>query len=164
MARQPIEINKEEYQKVLSEVESNHKPTSRQSLFQLICGTEWAQNLRPRPLQPQTAMLKAKEFALIITTPLGRRGDGLEQARTIKHERKKRIVLPEVAMKLKSVIPPAFASKLEKTIKGSLKAAIALKCLDCCAFDKKEIAHCTIQQCSLWSFRPYKAQEKSNEG
>lgn len=39
---------------------------------------------------------------------------------------------------------------------GSLKAAIKLKCLDCCCYKAEEIKLCTITECSLHPFRPYK--------
>ncbi len=36
--------------------------------------------------------------------------------------------------------------------------SIKMKCLDCCSWQKEEITHCTVRQCSLWEIRPY--QEK----
>lgn len=33
--------------------------------------------------------------------------------------------------------------------------AIRLKCLDCCAWDTREVKRCEIRDCPLWPFRPY---------
>jgi hypothetical protein len=35
--------------------------------------------------------------------------------------------------------------------------AVKAKCLDCCCFDRKEIAECPAQTCPLWQFRYWKS-------
>lgn len=37
----------------------------------------------------------------------------------------------------------------------SKAAAIKAKCLDCCCYQRKEVALCTVVACPLWHFRPY---------
>jgi hypothetical protein len=39
--------------------------------------------------------------------------------------------------------------------KGSVKAMVALKCLDCTCYTKAEIRDCELVECSLHSIRPY---------
>ena len=36
---------------------------------------------------------------------------------------------------------------------GSKKAAIRLKCLECCNWSESEVAKCHIKSCALWEFR-----------
>jgi hypothetical protein len=60
---------------------------------------------------------------------------------------------------LKNAVPAKYHKLVDKVKNGSLKAAVKLKCLDCCGFEtqaKKEVRLCNIQECSLWAFRPYK--------
>ena len=47
---------------------------------------------------------------------------------------------------------------VDKAERGSFKAAVALKCLDCCAFQRAEVAACEITACSLHHLRPYTAR------
>lgn len=42
--------------------------------------------------------------------------------------------------------------------KRSQKGAIALKCLDCVAWDREEVRRCVIRDCSLHRFRPYRVK------
>jgi hypothetical protein len=61
---------------------------------------------------------------------------------------------------LKKGIPVEERAGLEKTVAkaggGSLKARVKLMCLDCCNWEKGEVAHCEIKTCPLWDVRPYK--------
>lgn len=49
--------------------------------------------------------------------------------------------------------------RLAERARRQRAAAIQLKCLDCCAWQAREVRRCAIRDCALWSFRPY--QEKS---
>ena len=40
--------------------------------------------------------------------------------------------------------------------KPTMKNAIAAKCWDCCSGQRSEIAQCSITDCSLYSYKPYK--------
>ena len=42
---------------------------------------------------------------------------------------------------------------------NSMKYAIAAKCFDCACGQKEEIKLCTITDCSLYNFRPYKLSD-----
>lgn len=59
--------------------------------------------------------------------------------------------LPMVA----EVVPPEYAHHLDKARRGNVRAAIALKCLDCCCWQRAEVAACEITECSLHHIRPY---------
>ena len=42
----------------------------------------------------------------------------------------------------------------------SLRSAINAQCLDCCCFQRTEVAACEILHCPLWSYRPYQPKEE----
>ena len=47
---------------------------------------------------------------------------------------------------------------------GGRMNAIKAKCLDCCNWDRKEVATCQTQTCPLHPWRPFqKAQDEDNE-
>jgi hypothetical protein len=46
--------------------------------------------------------------------------------------------------------------------RGSLPAAIALKCLDCSGWSKAEVRACVIPACPLFPHRPYQRLQRSN--
>lgn len=51
---------------------------------------------------------------------------------------------------------PAHQAKVEALKAGSMKAAIALKCLDCCNGQMNEVRHCSVEGCPVWPLRPWK--------
>jgi hypothetical protein len=56
---------------------------------------------------------------------------------------------------------PAYAqAHAARAKKGNVRALIALKCLDCCCWQKAEVAACPVTSCPLYPMRPYKGQEK----
>ena len=63
-------------------------------------------------------------------------------------------------------IPPAYKKIYKKAIDGkSLRACINAQCLECCGYQRNEIALCTCFACSLWIVRPYSQnnQNRCNE-
>jgi hypothetical protein len=49
---------------------------------------------------------------------------------------------------------PAYAHAA-KARKGNTRSLIALKCLDCCCWEKNEVAACPVTTCPLYPLRPY---------
>ena len=47
--------------------------------------------------------------------------------------------------------------------KPTMKNAIAAKCWDCCNGQRSEIAQCSITDCSLYLYRPYKTKTGEND-
>ena len=43
---------------------------------------------------------------------------------------------------------------------ASFKRAIGAKCLDCCCWQKAEVAKCTTVCCPLWMYRPWKHKDQ----
>lgn len=158
--RKPIVIDQREMQAVVSKCESESSFKNRTELWNAIAATEWARTMQPRPLTAQVAMIKADELGIEIKTPKGLRGRAKGSAPINTGGRKKKVFSAEQRDALISGIPLDQREKLIKTIdracNGSMKAAVKLKCLDCTNWQKQEVADCTIVDCSLHSFRPYK--------
>lgn len=148
MAKQAIQINREDFQNVISSLELNGGFTSRSALWSAIEESEWAKKLSPRPLTAQVAMLKAKEFNLEIKTPLGKRG----ASKGIVRKERKRVSL-EMVGDIK--VPQKYNPLLKRLSQGSLKAAIKLKCLECSAWVAKEVGSCQVHGCPLFPIRPF---------
>jgi hypothetical protein len=53
-------------------------------------------------------------------------------------------------------LPAHAQAHAAKARKGSTPSMIALKCLDCCCWDKGEVAACPVTSCPLHPLRPYK--------
>lgn len=47
---------------------------------------------------------------------------------------------------------------LRKSFAGGLspRQAIRVKCLDCCGYERAEVAECRVVTCPLWAIRPYR--------
>jgi hypothetical protein len=51
---------------------------------------------------------------------------------------------------------PAYAqAHAAKAREGKMRSLIALKCLDCCCWEKSEVAACPVTSCPLYALRPY---------
>jgi hypothetical protein len=112
-------------------------------------------------------MQKADKLAITITTPKGKKGRQKGDAPVpIKGPRKPRDIHPAVLQDLINGIPSECREGLEKTIakaaKGSLKACVKLKCMDCVGYIRSEIKICEMTSCTHWSSRPYKDKENDN--
>lgn len=69
------------------------------------------------------------------------------------HEQKQRLAeINQHSPKLHGIFARAFAG-------NSRSAAVKAKCLDCCCYQRIEVAKCTTLACPLWPYRPYQAGE-----
>lgn len=152
--RKPIPVSFADLQTAIVSVEWDGPLGSRTALWKAVSQTPWAKAIK---LSPQVAMLKAKGLPLMISTPVGQRGVGFQKAKPNGHNRKRSHKIPlEVVERMRKEYPESVHSMVERAARGSLKARIGLKCMDCTNMQKKEIALCTIRQCSLYESRPYK--------
>jgi hypothetical protein len=161
--RKRIEINLAEFQKTLTEIEAaqpDGKFPNRSALWSAFEATEWAKS-RSRPLTGQVAMLFAKTNSINIQTPIGKRGRQVGSGPVAPGVKRTRKGMADANfLALTKVVPEKYKKVLEKARKGSLKAVIKLKCLDCCAYQQTEVALCELKECSLHFVRPYKASEQ----
>jgi hypothetical protein len=163
MGRIKLVIDKVELVRVISELENAHTYPNMGELLKAIEDTPWAKGLQPRPLTAQVAYLRIKELGIVCKTPKGKRGGTISEERIAKMQANRgvRVVRSE---KLKKYIPSFEAMKqtfpancmpiIERAQKGSIKAAITLKCLECSSYQRAEIRKCVISDCALFPVRP----------
>jgi hypothetical protein len=53
-------------------------------------------------------------------------------------------------------IPSYALAHAAKARTGNTRSLIALKCLDCCCWEKTEVAECPVTTCPLYPLRPYR--------
>lgn len=102
---------------------------------------------------PSVVYLRAREWALPVKTQPGKRGRAGATPATSR-EKGARIELPTFDMLRKEY--PEHKRTIDKAERGSLKAAIKLKCIDCSNNQKQEIKECMVKGCSLYPFRPWR--------
>jgi len=61
----------------------------------------------------------------------------------------------EEVRKFRADMPEIYRRTYDKAIKGSLRAAVNSKCLDCSCWQRKEVQDCLVLACPLWTVRPY---------
>jgi hypothetical protein len=157
--RKAIEVSPVELLKTIEQLEKDQpegKFPNRSALWAAVEETEWAKTRQPRPLTSQVAMLLAKKHNLEIATPVGQRGRAKGSGPIPGAGRKKKTLPLHVIESMKLATPKKYHDIVDRVGKGSAKAAIKLKCLDCVCFQKKEIRLCEQTSCGLWAYRPYK--------
>lgn len=168
--RKPTSASPFELQAAINLLESLKTFTTRSQLWKEIEESEWAKNQIPRPLSAQTAMAMAKKNNLTIVTPIGHRGK-VKGCSAVPNTGTRNRGIPEnAAIALKKAFPlgmvtgygendrplKILAKVVNKTIGGSMRNAVKLKCLDCTNIQPIEIKNCSCMECPLWAFRPYK--------
>ncbi len=157
--RKAIEVSAADLQKAIAELEASQPDgqfPNRSSLWASLEDSEWAKTRSPRPLTAQVGMLLAKKFNTTINTPVGQRGRQKGSGPVPGGGRKKKAWPLHIVDAVKNSTPTKFHKIVDRAAKGSLKAAIKLKCLDCTCFQQKEVRLCELTSCSLWTVRPYK--------
>lgn len=158
--RKPIVLDKNEFQQLITKLETEQKFANRTQLWEAVELTSWAKSQQPRPLTGQVAMLKARELEISIQTPVGQRGRSKGSGPIPGGGRKKRVMDLESVALVKNSFSKEAQVKLAKTFErlanGSMKAAIKANCLDCVGELPGEVAKCEIKKCPMWNFRPYK--------
>lgn len=144
MAKIKMPISPETLQRAVDTAEASGPFAARSHLY--VAVADLLRGEYPK-ITPSVVLLRINEFGTVMKTTKGRLhnvGGGPKTARKMDIKA------------LSRVVPPRWAKSVQRLAKGSLKAAIKLKCLDCCCWDVKEIKGCEIKDCSLWNFRPYK--------
>ena len=54
--------------------------------------------------------------------------------------------------------PERYRPLVNRAERGSMRAALALKCLDCSCWQVPEIKECAITHCPLYPYRPYQSR------
>lgn len=70
----------------------------------------------------------------------------------------------EKVAKYKQNIPEIYHALYEKAISGkSYAAVVKARCLDCCAWQRKEVSLCPAVECPAWAKRPYQKASESKK-
>jgi hypothetical protein len=164
MARTKLEINKDDFQKVVTDLESKQTFENPSALWKAVEATDWAKGLQPRPLTAAVAYARAKELGIVIKTQPGKRGaGGLTGAPRVRVPRSKKMkAFAETFQRLRKETPKRFLPLVDKAEKGSAKACIKLKCLECSAWQPTEVRHCVITNCPLYPIRPFQGKGKED--
>ena len=163
MARTKLEIDKVAFQKVVSDLETAKTFDNPSALWKAVEESEWAKGLQPRPLTAAVAYARAKELGIVVKTPPGKRGNpGAAVANGVPRVRvprsKKMKAFAETFAKLRKETPTRFLPLVDKAEKGSAKACIKLKCLECSNWERIEVKECVIINCPLYPIRPFQTK------
>lgn len=174
MGRASILVDKDELLQQIQEAEAIKLFSNWSSLFDYVANTTWGKTRtnsigKPSPLNAAVVYNRVKEFNLFpfISTQKGTNGVNKGERPVRNNELHKRVALYQrkeceaysksgmwggkEASLIKKKRMDKYIDKLEA---GSLKAGIALKCIDCCAGDIDEVRQCTLVDCPLYSISP----------
>lgn len=177
MGRRMIEVNKVLLQKALKEAENGNALATQNELWQKAAKI-YNLMVVPEPIEFSTAANRAKDWELEYLTKPGKKGraPGVklsdEQKAAMQAGRKggraakfaSDPVIVQGHKELRAEVPERFVPLVDRLIDtGSMRAAVALKCLDCCAHQPVEIKNCPCTSCPLYAFRPYKLKAGETE-
>ena len=160
-------IDKLKLQAIINEVEKSGPLTNRSALFMEVAKL-YAERFGLQASHSTLAMF-AQKCGLAMFTPKGKRGAGAGE-RLHRGPRRSRAEKfagnPETILSIRRIVattPERFLPVAHRVAKGSMRAAVQLKCLDCCCHQTTEIRNCTAIECALWPFRPYQNAAAADE-
>lgn len=166
--RKPVSANPVTMQTEIYRIESENTFAMRGDLFAALFKSDWNQNAEV-PMAEGTIPAKFAAWGLECVTPKGKRGGeggdfGRSQGIKPNTNRKRRGISSDISAKIYDNLPKWANEEralklLEKAENGSMKAMVALKCLDCVVWQPKEIRECQSSDCSLYSIRPFQGKK-----
>lgn len=164
MARTKLEINKVEFQKVVTDLEASQNFENPSTLWKAVEASDWGKTLQPRPMTAAVAYVRAKELGIIYKTQPGKRGiqsgpigGGVPRVRVPRSKKMK--AFAETFAKLRKSTPKRYLPLVDKAEKGSAKACLKLKCLECSNWQSSEVKQCVIIDCPLFPIRPFQGKQ-----
>lgn len=163
MGRRTIPVDKKLLEKSIKKCESSQKFSSQSKLWDAVA-EDYNKNQEVEQINAGVVRLRALTWEIPIQTPQGRKGTTKQNnispvSSADRTTRKEKFAASPAAIRsinaMRKDIPSAYRSVVEKIAEGSMKAAVKLKCLDCCNYDKVEIRECEAYSCPLWLFKPY---------
>jgi len=71
----------------------------------------------------------------------------------------------EQIAKRRASMPSKYRKQYDKAVQGrSLRACVNSQCLECCAWQSREVALCTDLACPLYAVRPYRGSGSGRDG
>jgi hypothetical protein len=166
MARTKLEISKVDFQNVVNELESKQEFSNPSLLWKAVEQSEWAQKLQPRPLTASVAYMRAKELGINYKAKPGKRGSaligGAPRGPRVPGKKKMKLFAESFAL-MRKTTPERFLPLVDKAEKGSKKACVKLKCLECSGWQSSEVRKCVITHCPLFPIRPYQGKVEVDE-
>ncbi len=163
---QPL-VDEIEFKKVILTMENDGPYQSMSNFFIKLCQTDWAKNLKPRPLSSYIAHIRAKE--LQITINLNKTTTVVPKLLEIKNINSTNNNIPTLYDKdaskvsfdtMKKDFPLKYNIAINSAEKGSIMSFVLLKCVDCSGFNIDEVTNCTVVGCPLWPIRPFQSSQK----
>lgn len=134
---------------------------NRSALYLAISESDWAKS-KGVVILPATVANWVKKHNISLLTPVGKKGrqkgvkiEGAGRKRRVRNEKNYNAMIKSLNMQAVRGVHPSMVKVADKAASGSMKAAIKLKCMDCCGHDKKYVRECTSYDCALWTYRPY---------
>ncbi len=170
--RKTIEFDLAVLQSCINKIEQEESLSSRDELYKrAVRQYNQLGGLNANKLTPILIYTRVKKGGLTVKTPQGKRGAGLGKgghpshspanpsAETVEHFKiLKKYVLSQgygiVGMK-NTPAHTRIYRMVERAERGSLRAKINLKYLDCANYQREEIRNCQCMDCPLFSVRPY---------
>jgi hypothetical protein len=168
MGRKSIEFNKDLLIKIATEVDQSGEFTKQGDVLTEIA-QRYANENDSAPVSIATVIKKLTGWGHVLQTK-GKKGFTTENlpertTKAVKTSRKEKFdknpEIKESFKMMKKYFPKRYGNLVDKASKGSVMAAIHLKCLDCTCNQMVEIRECAIKDCPLWALRPYKKGDKT---
>lgn len=165
MPRPSVIIEKAGLEEQIKQAEAANTFVNQSRLFEFLCSSPWAATIKdslgkPFQVKPVNIYQKVIQYNIPMKTPKGKKGGVKTVGAGVVRGKKDRSAnrLP-----LLQSTPEEFKPLAAKVSGGSMKAAIRLKCLECCCWQRKEANECQIKTCALWSFLPRKNPKNLEE-
>ncbi len=170
MAKVPQAVDREKLVAAIRQAEANGPLENQTALF-VRAAELYNRNSPPREIQGGVVRLRVIEWGIDVKTQPGKRGrpGAMSEEQKAKMREARALAGPRGSGKFKQIknlkevfeeqrrsTPKEFHPLLAKAQAGSKVAAVKLKCLDCAAWQKSEVANCGILGCGLYHIRPYK--------
>mgnify|MGYP006281441973 CR=1 FL=1 len=172
MGRVSLVIHKTELSQAVQTVEeANNGPfANRSQLAEAVANTDWAQNVkdakdRVKGASAAVIAQRIKELGIEPQTPVGKRGrqPGSISPNQVgkKKTRAEKFSVSEYQKPFDTLIKSAPDDRWKKVAqrakKGSMAAAVKLKCAECVGYENvsNNVRNCHVFTCPLWAFRPY---------
>lgn len=176
MAKKTIEVDRVKLVSAINQAESKGPLKNLDSLW-VAAAELYNKSGPPVEISKSVVCLRATAWALPIQTKAGAKGRAAgvplsdEQKAAMKAGRTNRAdkfnldpKIQEGFRIIKEETPERFSGIVQRlTEQGSMKAGMALVCLQCTVFQPGEIRQCQIYNCGAYAFRPYKGDKSGDE-
>jgi hypothetical protein len=161
--RASVEVDEDLFKKSVEEAEKDGPLANRTLLWAKVA--EIYNNILPAsPITPSIVYLRVGSLGLTLKTEKGKRGNGnltganrpVGRSRRSKFE-KSPIARQSIAAMRQMLInndAERYMPLVDRIARGSMKAAVRLNCLQCVAFNPREVGLCGCVECPFFAFRP----------